>query len=125
VLGEFGGEEEVDETFPITEFKEASNFCGVYIIKCNEYYKIGHSVNFAQRLDNFKNANPYPIEVVMFLITDYYREMEGQIHQLLDEKRVYREWFLLDDKDILYIVKFLERLWKQLLKQQKRLQKGK
>jgi hypothetical protein len=119
ILGEFGDNEEVNDDLLITAFTGAHGLCGVYVIKCNEYYKIGHSINFAHRLDNFRNANPYPIEVVLFLVTDYYREIEGQIHQLLDEKRVYREWFLLENKDILTIVKFLEDTWKKLLKQKK------
>lgn len=50
LLGEYG-------ITPIVENHYKSNDSGVYIIKVNEYYKIGYTEDFNKRLGTFKNAN--------------------------------------------------------------------
>lgn len=119
-LGEFG-DEIVSEYFTVSEVSDAdyrSKCSGVYIIKVKEYYKVGFTSNFANRLDSFKNANPFPIELVFFLKSEFPQEVEKQLHEVLKDKRVFREWFLLDNSDIVKAVNYVQSVWKELLKQQ-------
>lgn len=119
------GEEIVNDEFPQREISSASykrNDSGVYIIRCAGFYKIGQTSNLEHRLQAYRSTNPLPIEIVMFLGTDFPKQMEKSIHELMHHKRAFgekREWFNLTEGDMIEIVSYLESSWKILLSQQK------
>lgn len=118
-LGEFG--KEVVSPYlkvkKITKKHYKSGSSGVYIIKSGDYYKIGYTKDFARRYDSFQNANPIDPELVFFLCSDFPKEMEGQLHKLVEGKRFKREWFKLDIEDILLLVNFVKETWAELYRQ--------
>lgn len=67
-------------------------------------YKIGTSIDSEKRINNCKTANPN-IELLAY----GYGIREKALHNLYEEKRVDREWFNLDNKDVNYIIKQLEK----------------
>ena len=76
----------------------------LYLIKCNEYYKIGIAFDLDQRLSSLQGGNPYELEVVCaFKIKDA-RESEKLLHELFKDKRQLGEWFKLDYKDVEVII---------------------
>lgn len=81
----------------------------VYIIKCNEFYKIGFTCDPHRRIQEFKNANPYPIEVIVTTPICDAGKAEGEIHALFKIKNHQGEWFKgLTKKDIQIIKRYLE-----------------
>lgn len=72
----------------------------LYLLKCNEYYKIGVSDNIQCRIDALQTGNPYKISLkYKWLPKDAYRA-EKIIHEVLKHKNHRSEWFILDDIDI-------------------------
>ncbi len=91
------------------EFLGEDSVC-VYIIKKEAnvgevYYKIGISSNPRQRLDQLNN---HPKEINLISFYEYKTKLEALrieklLHKFLDEKRVRREWFLLQDNELILI----------------------
>jgi hypothetical protein len=74
----------------------------IYIIRCNEYYKIGVAHNVGHRLYELQTGNPYPLEIVGSYPAP--RNMcisfEGTLHSVFEQCgfRVRGEWFIgIDD----------------------------
>lgn len=78
----------------------------IYLVKAIEpqtHYKIGRSQNPQKRIESMGVKLPYPIEVICLIETENMFELEKQLHQHFDSKRVNGEWFKLDEEDIDYI----------------------
>lgn len=72
----------------------------VYLIKCNDKYKIGRAWDIDNRLNSLQCGNPYELELVWAArITDSV-ETEGLLHEHFSAKRIFREWFGLTDEDV-------------------------
>lgn len=84
-------------------FKEKFNqFDGrfLYLVKCNEYYKIGVAHDLDNRLNSLQCGNPYRLELVSavkLMDSDYCEEL---LHQRYDSRRGIGEWFKLTDGDV-------------------------
>ena len=90
-------------------FKEEKE--GVYIIRCNEYCKIGRTGNIGNRIDSIRTSNPYPVELLLFLSPNKSKEIEKELHEIFKINRHTREWFLLTNEDILKAVEYIEKEW--------------
>lgn len=76
---------------------------GVYLIKEEEYYKIGHTSNFSTRISDLRCANAHPLEIVTFIETvnsAQAKRLERAMHSFFNLKRVRGEWFELNSDDI-------------------------
>ena len=76
---------------------------GVYLIREEEYFKIGHTSNFARRIGSLRTANPRDLEVVSFIETlnrAQAMRLEHALHTLFALKRVRGEWFALNSEDV-------------------------
>lgn len=67
-----------------------------YIIKCEEYYKIGRTKNLKKRLSTYKTHNP-----IVKLIKTFDGDYEKSLHKHFKKHRIdKREWFRLTEEDI-------------------------
>ena len=72
----------------------------IYILKCNEYYKVGYASIFKQRLHLYKVHNPYPVSVVATNDTTDYKSFEDYIFKRYNDKLHHGEWFTLSEEDL-------------------------
>lgn len=72
----------------------------LYVIRCEQYYKIGYTFDLKTRLDNLQTANPFALYVVLAVRHPEARVIERMLHQFFYDKKVVGEWFLLDEKDL-------------------------
>lgn len=79
----------------------------VYLIRCNEFVKIGTTGNLKRRLNGLRGSNPYPLEVIYSKRKENARAVEQKLHKLFKEKRERLEWFKLTEEDILKIKEIL------------------
>ena len=80
----------------------------IYIMECAGKYKIGMSKDIERRC---KQLNNRPCEVNIIYKSDFIEdafEAEQILHSIYKEKRIGGEWYNLDDKDILTIIKYIE-----------------
>lgn len=82
----------------------------IYIMKCNDKYKIGVSKNVEKRIKQLCGS-PYPIEIIYtsHLIEDAY-SIEKELHIQFERQRVLGEWFDLSDEDIAMIERCLDEI---------------
>ncbi len=75
----------------------------VYIIKIKglDYYKIGMSYGFKNRLIALQTVLPFELEVVMLLYSERYDKLESDLHKRFSHKCIKGEWFQLIGDDIL------------------------
>jgi hypothetical protein len=82
---------------------------GVYLLKEEEYYKIGHTTNFAIRISSIRTANPREVEIITFIETvnrAQAQRLETALHKFFALKRVRGEWFELCSDDIQFFKDF-------------------
>ena len=78
----------------------------VYVLKCNDWYKIGVAKDVKRRISEISTGNPYSLSTVLTIDTmdkDIY--WEGRFHSYFGNKgraRV-REWFKLINEDIMFL----------------------
>jgi hypothetical protein len=72
----------------------------LYIIKCQDYHKIGIANDVEARLAQLATGNPYPLEVVVTYEFDNAEVVEKAIHQRYKENRNRGEWFRLSYGDL-------------------------
>lgn len=72
----------------------------LYIIKCQEFHKIGIANDVDTRLSQLSTGNPYPLDVVSIYGFQNAETVERALHQRYSDVRVRGEWFGLDDHDI-------------------------
>ena len=79
----------------------------LYIIKCNEFYKIGISYEPYCRIDNMQTSNPFKLELIFKKQFNNVLKIEKELHKLFINKREIGEWFKLSEKDLLKIDRLL------------------
>lgn len=72
----------------------------LYLIKCQEYYKIGVAVDVENRLAQLSTGNPYPLSVEVYYEFENADVVERVLHQKYKNCRVRGEWFDLSRGDI-------------------------
>jgi len=71
----------------------------IYVVKCNEFYKIGITSNVDNRLNSLRTGNPYKIELVFSVPMFHAKEIEESLHKGLKDYKHFREWFRLEEID--------------------------
>lgn len=75
-----------------------------------EYYKIGISEDYEKRLKQIQSCNPFHISLsayIYFETIEQARNMEKELHDKFDSKRINGEWFQLDFNDLELIYKYI------------------
>lgn len=73
---------------------------GVYVLRCNDLYKIGWSDNVPTRVAYLMAALPFPATHVLTIPTEDPLTLEQAMHARFADKRVRGEWFALDMFDV-------------------------
>jgi len=83
---------------------------GLYIIRINEFYKIGITQNIESRLKTIETNNPYKPELIFYEKVSESFEIEQFLHRKLKRKNIKNEWFKLSKKDVKSTIKEIVKL---------------
>jgi hypothetical protein len=74
----------------------------VYLVRNdhNGMVKVGRSLNVEKRLKTLQTSNPFPLTLILTILTNDSPQVESNLHKIFRHKRVYGEWFNLSDQDI-------------------------
>jgi len=73
----------------------------IYIIKNNDQYKIGKTIDFANRYKTYQRTeNPYPYETILCENVFDYSNLEKQLHKQFADKNTRGEWFALSREEV-------------------------
>ena len=86
---------------------EDSSYGYVYIIKVDQYYKIGQTANLKKRIGEYTKLMKEP-EIIINAKCHYYKEIEKDLHKMFEDKRSNGEWFILSDEDLNKAVVYLK-----------------
>jgi hypothetical protein len=75
----------------------------VYLLQVGQLYKIGCSKNPEKRIRQLQTGSSASIRCIHLLPTDYYRQIERQLHLKFAAQRGLGEWFALRGEDVAYI----------------------
>lgn len=81
----------------------------IYIIKCEQYYKIGISYDAYKRLKSLETSNPFPLTLLYHLEVKDASKLEAQIHSRFKKKNVKGEWFELNNLELKFIIKWIKK----------------
>lgn len=73
--------------------KLASESGFIYLIRCNEFHKVGRAVCVQSRLSSLQTSSPYPLELIDSFKTLNSAGDERAMHRYLKAYRVQGEWF--------------------------------
>lgn len=80
----------------------------LYIIRCNEFYKIGMTSDLVEyRMKYMQIGNPYKLEIVATYQSGNIPRKEKELHKLFKSKNKHGEWFKLDEVDLEVIEDFM------------------
>lgn len=82
------------------DIKTNKNKGFVYLLECEGKYKIGLTKNIVQRMRFFENTLPSYPNIINYIISEDFRQIEKSLHIVFEEKRIKNEWFLLDENDL-------------------------
>lgn len=72
----------------------------LYLIKCQQFYKIGIAADVSDRIRNLQTGNPFPLEVLATYGYDNVALVETVLHKRFANRRTRGEWFDFSDDDI-------------------------
>lgn len=72
----------------------------VYLIRCNEFYKVGVAYDVKDRLALFQTGCPYTLEIVCSVVCKNAYNVEAILHSCYEHKAHRGEWFKLDPEDV-------------------------
>jgi len=76
----------------------------VYLIQSpTNAYKIGRTINPADRIHTFSVKLPFEVEYLAVIPTDDMHQLETNLHARFADQRIDGEWFDLSDEDVAYI----------------------
>jgi len=80
----------------------------IYIIKMDNKYKIGRTINIEKRMMGFKCHSIRNYKLILFYYVYNYILVETEIHKLYKNKKIRNEWFNLNENEIIEIKNYLE-----------------
>lgn len=78
----------------------------VYIIKVNDYYKIGKTKNIEKRIGEYTRLMEEP-KIIICEEVDNYSLIEKELHKMFEDKNTRGEWFSLSEEDISIAIDFI------------------
>ena len=70
----------------------------VYFVSNGQYCKIGRAVNIEHRIESLRSGSPQPLQLITYLESTDYINLETQLHRLFAKYKVNGEWY-----DILFL----------------------
>jgi hypothetical protein len=80
----------------------------IYILQVNEFFKIGKTAAFRERLSSIQGSIPYEVTVVLSKKVPNYHVIEEKLHKKFAHKRHKLEWFKLTQEDLMTIKAFVD-----------------
>jgi hypothetical protein len=72
----------------------------LYLIRCDEFVKIGIACDVKNRLKTLQTGNPYPLTLIDSFEFDDAVRVESVLHRKYDHARMRGEWFKLTDAEL-------------------------
>jgi len=72
----------------------------VYLVKCQQFHKIGITKNMENRFVNMQTGNPFPLSVVSSYIFEKAEPIEWKLHRHFALYLERGEWFWLSNSDL-------------------------
>lgn len=69
----------------------------LYLIRCEEFYKIGSSQNAKNRRSNLQTGNPYTLELLE--VWEGKGELEEAAHEIMNDHHHKGEWFYVEGSE--------------------------
>jgi len=98
--------ERVESSHPKKKKLERDGY--IYILKSDYGYKIGKSLNYAERLSYLDLQLPFKVEKWLVMKVKAYSQAEKSTHELMEYTRINGEWFSLNRLEINSIIGHLE-----------------
>lgn len=93
------------------KYDDVRNKCGIlYVIGCNEFHKLGFTLNFEKRIAQFDSQSPYTMTKVATRRVPYAGMVYGEawMHKQVWDKHIKNEWFAIDREQAVALVKRAE-----------------
>lgn len=72
----------------------------VYLLKCQDFYKIGIATDVHKRISGMQTGSPFTISLVASVEVDNPLALEKELHAMYSHRHHRREWFALTDEDV-------------------------
>lgn len=72
----------------------------VYLLKCQDFYKIGIATDVHKRISGMQTGSPYTILLVASVEVDNPLALEKELHAMYSHRHHRREWFALTEEDV-------------------------
>ena len=89
---------------------QCNNLQSIYLMECNNQYKIGISNNPKKRYHTFLTGNPSIKMICYSKPVSFATTLEIKLHHLFKNKNIRGEWFSLSDENISTLIKLLSNL---------------
>lgn len=76
----------------------------IYVIRCQQYFKIGQTEKPKDRLSSVQINNPFPVKLVLTLWTEDMDATEDQLHSRFSAYHERGEWFLLPIDAVVWLM---------------------
>lgn len=83
--------------------KKSKKFGFVYFISNGEFTKIGTARNVQDRMKSLQTGSPTQLYLMASFFTDSPRQLEKEIHRMLNCYLVGGEWFDIQKDDLVFI----------------------
>lgn len=75
----------------------------VYIIECNNKYKVGRTKNIDRRIKQFQTGNAEVINIVRKYFSGKDSKLETTIHNYLKNHKIIGEWFEISNANFIQL----------------------
>lgn len=82
----------------------------LYLIQCQQFFKIGIANDVEGRLAQLSTGNPFELKVLAVYGFSNAESVERSLHQRFANTRARGEWFSLDDRDLLDVEQICQLL---------------
>jgi predicted GIY-YIG superfamily endonuclease len=72
----------------------------VYLLKCQDFYKIGIATDVHKRISGMQTGSPHTISLVASVEVDNPLALEKELHAMYSHRHHRREWFALTEEDV-------------------------
>ncbi len=83
----------------------------IYLIKFENYYKLGRTIDITKRLSTYRTTLPTTPKIIFCFKCRWYRNVENAIKRVYRDKRSGEsyEWFVLTIREVDLIISLMER----------------
>lgn len=95
----------IDELIPYT--KDSKNQGYIYIIKVDNYYKIGRTLDPKRRMGEYTKLMKKP-DIISLVFCNNYKQIEKDLHKMFFYRNTNGEWFTLTEEELNKAIQYLK-----------------